>query len=136
MLDLEIRNASLLSVNTSLELLKLRQSTEIRDLRRRLRESRSLAPLSRSELPSEGSSSEDDDPDDEDDAAWEDVLAADAKFAAAANVLEALVRRARDAVAFHPSAVGRVLHQAELAEESTSEAPSPAAASLAGDDSD
>ena len=82
MLDLEIRNASLLTVNTSLELLKLRQTTEIRDLRRRLRESHSLAPLSRAELPVEGldsSSEEEHEDDDEEEAVWEDVLAADEK---------------------------------------------------------
>ncbi|KAK4701343.1 hypothetical protein P7C70_g4886, partial [Phenoliferia sp. Uapishka_3] len=133
-LDLEIRNASLLSVNASLEVLKLRQTQEIRDLRRRLRESRSsLAPLSAGHLPDEGSSSEEEDSalglggkeDDEDDAAWEDVLHADEKFQAVATLLEALIKRGKDAVAYHPSAeVGRVLHRAEMDEESSSP-PSP-----------
>ena len=38
-LDLEITNASLLSINTSLERLKSAQAKEIRELRRRLRDS-------------------------------------------------------------------------------------------------
>ncbi|KAL8276955.1 hypothetical protein RQP46_010683 [Phenoliferia psychrophenolica] len=147
-LDLEIRNASLLALNTTLEVTRLRQTREISDLRRRLRESRSLAPISAS-VPNEGllSGSEsdgEDDPDDPDhpdaedeEAAWEDVLQHDAKFAQAAGLLEALVRRAKDALAFHPSAVGRVLNQAELLDTGdSSAAPSPAPASVAGDDDD
>lgn len=45
MLDLEITNKSLLAINASLEVAKLQQAREIRELKRRLREGRmSLAP--------------------------------------------------------------------------------------------
>lgn len=44
-LDLEITNKSLLAINASLEVTKVKQTAEIRDLRRRIREGRmSLAP--------------------------------------------------------------------------------------------
>ncbi|RDX51152.1 hypothetical protein OH76DRAFT_1379619 [Lentinus brumalis] len=42
--DLEITNRSLLAINTSLEATKHRQAKEIRDLRRKLRESRLILP--------------------------------------------------------------------------------------------
>ncbi|KAM0754448.1 hypothetical protein T439DRAFT_321484 [Meredithblackwellia eburnea MCA 4105] len=119
-LDLEIRNASLLAVNTHLEVLKLRQTKEIRDLRRKLRESRALMPISAQVL-DEGldSGSENDDSNDEDgeEPTWEALLKNDDKFAAVANLVEALVRRAKDAVAYEPNTAGRVLHQAELPQE-------------------
>jgi hypothetical protein len=41
-LDLEITNKSLLAINSGLEVTKLKQAREIRDLRRRLREGRGL----------------------------------------------------------------------------------------------
>ncbi|KAI5475529.1 hypothetical protein MNV49_001307 [Pseudohyphozyma bogoriensis] len=104
-LDLEITNASLLTINASLELLKLRHTKEIRDLRRKLRESRLLAPLA-SPLPNEhlhspnNSDYEDSDDENEENATWEELLAADERFAGCATVLESLLRRGKEAVVY------------------------------------
>jgi len=44
MADLEITNRSLLAINASLEKTKARQAQEIRELRRKLRETRLMLP--------------------------------------------------------------------------------------------
>jgi hypothetical protein len=67
---LEITNQSLLAINTSLETTKHRQAKEIRELRRKLRESRLILPprafqAVKSELDHDDTASEDDE--DEDD---------------------------------------------------------------------
>ncbi|KIK70635.1 hypothetical protein GYMLUDRAFT_253979 [Collybiopsis luxurians FD-317 M1] len=75
--DLEITNRSLLAINSTLEATKHRQAKEIRELRRRLRESRLILPprTYRAVTSSEKDAAildEDDDEDDEDDEAEED----------------------------------------------------------------
>ncbi|KAF7799226.1 hypothetical protein EIP86_010458 [Pleurotus ostreatoroseus] len=74
--DLEISNRSLLTINSSLEATKHRQAKEIRDLRRRLRESILILPPSayhaaKSSMTEDGILKDDED-EDEDDAAAED----------------------------------------------------------------
>jgi len=65
--DLEITNRSLLAINSSLEATKHRQAKEIRDLRRKLRESRLILPPQayRAVKSSDGPADAVDDPDDE-----------------------------------------------------------------------
>lgn len=71
--DLEITNRSLLSINASLEATKHRQAKEIRELRRKLRESRLILPprayraVKSSLEPNEVADDEDDGEDDEED---------------------------------------------------------------------
>lgn len=140
-LDLEITNTSLLAINSSLESLKVRNRDEIRSLRRRLRESRTMPTYSSLRtLPDEGklsSCSDDDDRvhtdddsngvegerDDDDDAeeevetSWEDLLLEDAQFAHIAMSLHSLVQRAEKAIAFtveKNDTMGRVLHSSEM----------------------
>jgi len=132
-LDLEISNQSLLTVNASLERLKLKHTQEIRDLRRKLRESGNLGPLllqRAARVPSEGvprperiaedddSLDSDNDDDDDDDQTWEEVLEADEPFAAIAARLGALTKRAEEALVWVPRAIehGRVLTQQEVEE--------------------
>ncbi|KAH8102398.1 hypothetical protein BXZ70DRAFT_928414 [Cristinia sonorae] len=67
--DLEITNRSLLAINSSLEATKHRQAKEIRDLRRKLRESRLILPprAYRAVKSSDSAFARDDDEDDDDD---------------------------------------------------------------------
>lgn len=67
---MEITNRSLLAINSSLETTKHRQAKEIRDLRRKLRESRLILPprayqAVKSSLDHDDTASEDDDDDDD-----------------------------------------------------------------------
>ena len=69
--DLEITNRSLLAINASLESTKNRQAKEIRDLRRKLRESRLILPprtyrAVKSTMEDERDRDEDEDEDDDD----------------------------------------------------------------------
>lgn len=69
--DLEITNRSLLAINSSLEAMKHRQAKEIRELRRKLRESRLILPprafqAVKSKLEHDDTASEDDGDDDDD----------------------------------------------------------------------
>ncbi|KAG6882815.1 hypothetical protein C0993_009038 [Termitomyces sp. T159_Od127] len=77
--DLEITNRSLLAINASLESTKHTQAREIRDLRRKLRESRLILPPPAFRAvndadPTDDSDSDDDDDEDEDDAAQDEVF--------------------------------------------------------------
>ncbi len=70
--DLEITNRSLLAINTTLEQTKHRQAKELRELRRKLRESRLILPprafrAVKSSLDHDDTADEDDDDDDDDD---------------------------------------------------------------------
>lgn len=136
--DLEIRNASLLSINADLERMKVKHRKEIRDLRRKLRESIGGAGLAalRAQMNSldEGV---DEDPDDfadgsadEGDAdkvaaaavpepTWPEILEEDPAFSAVAATLEGLIGRAKRAVEYEPARhemAGRVLSAAEVEE--------------------
>lgn len=103
-LDLQIQNASLLAINATLERTKLKQSNEIRDLRRRMRD-KSLAPISSASpgllSPVSDEFFSGDDSDEEVD--FDTLLKEDEKFADVARLLEALLRRASDAIAYQPT---------------------------------
>ena len=91
MLDLEITNASLVSLNATLEKGKAKQATEIRELRRRIRDQSlhlPFPPLPTSPIP--------EDSDDEED--WDDVLESDPSFKEIARVMESLIRRGNNAI--------------------------------------
>lgn len=118
-MDLEITNTSLLSINASLERLKLAQASEIRELRRRLRESRGFAPVT-AYVASEGALSSEDteDSEHEEDSTWEAILADDPAFAAISATLENLIKRGQLAlekrVESNEAPGGRVLNAIEL----------------------
>ncbi|KWU42561.1 hypothetical protein RHOSPDRAFT_35915 [Rhodotorula sp. JG-1b] len=133
--DLEIRNASLLTINADLERLKVKHRKEIRDLRRKLRESVGGAGLAllRAQMSNLDEGVEDD-PDDladgsdeEGDASaaaaavpeptWPEILEEDPAFSAVAARLESLIGRAKRAVEYEPArneTAGRVLSAAEV----------------------
>lgn len=135
-LDLEITNKSLLSINSSLELTRVKQTSELRDLRRRLRESRIHLPISTlsmstsdREFPEEGRRPPSDDYSDDDDSeeeeerelTWEEILGEDPTFAAATRTLMTLIKKGKMAildkdVEIPPEGVGfgRVLHSSEI----------------------
>ena len=95
MLDLEITNASLVSLNATLEKGKAKQATEIRELRRRIRDQSlhlPFPPLPTSPSPGD----QDDDSDAEED--WDQVLEADPPFKEIARVMESLIRRGTNAI--------------------------------------
>ncbi|GAA5829371.1 hypothetical protein JCM11251_005024 [Rhodosporidiobolus azoricus] len=128
--DLEITNSSLLQINASLERLKLKHTSEIRELRRRLRESVGGAGLAalraQAAALDEGESSDtddefhnadggDSDEDAEPEPTWQELLDGDEHFSAVATTLESLVRRAKTALDYVPAAHegGRVLSTVE-----------------------
>ncbi|GAA6019431.1 hypothetical protein JCM10207_001384 [Rhodosporidiobolus poonsookiae] len=129
-LDLEITNSSLLSINASLERLKLKHTSEIRELRRRLRESVGGAGLAAlhaqaAALDEGASGGESSDPEDDDGASegdetpeptWQELLEGDKHFSAVAASLETLVQRAKTALAYQPAANegNRVLSAVEM----------------------
>lgn len=120
-----------MTINASLERLKLKHTGEIRDLRRRLRESNAgvaLTGFRATALPNEGlietdessdlDSQTDEQEDNRKEASWEEVLRQDEHFSAIATVLESLLRRGRNAVEFVASNEGgRVLSAVEMEEE-------------------
>lgn len=101
----------MLAINSSLERTKLKQASEIRDLRRRLRD-KSLAPLS-STSPGLLSPSSDcgaasffsgsDSEDGQSEVDFDALMKEDPRFGDVARLLDSLIRRAADAVAFQPS---------------------------------
>ena len=133
-LDLEITNKSLLAINATLERTKLSQATELRDLRRAVREghfSTSSSALPLHTAPLLGSSSLnpfsplkspdlDYFPDEEEeDLPWEEVLALDPGFGEVVRNLETLHVRALQAVLKSSTAAssevgGKVLSQFDL----------------------
>uniref|UniRef100_V5E4H3 Uncharacterized protein n=2 Tax=Kalmanozyma brasiliensis (strain GHG001) TaxID=1365824 RepID=V5E4H3_KALBG len=125
LLDLEITNRSLLAINSALEVTKLKQAREIRELKKRLRDGKGLpvAATSRSSAGSAAFSDEDDltDSDDDDD----DLLVKDDPELEAAHqrcklLVDHMVEQARKAIlAEHDKPEhtgGKVLHPAELEE--------------------
>lgn len=105
--DLEITNRSLMVINASLEAAKHRQAKEIRDLRRRLRESRLILPPKAYRLvtsdTSPGADLDDDDDEDDDDADEVDTLDVgkikDEGFKRCLTLLETLLDNGRQALA-------------------------------------
>ncbi|KAH8917116.1 hypothetical protein BT69DRAFT_1286981 [Atractiella rhizophila] len=103
-LDLEISNTSLMAINAALERSKRKQQSEIRELRRRLRDGE-VDPTQVPFPPSEGSASEFDG--DEEDSSGEkgekepnltELMKEDEKFRTIVAVVEAMLRRGREAV--------------------------------------
>ncbi|SCV71107.1 BQ2448_2695 [Microbotryum intermedium] len=144
-LDLEITNKSLLSINASLEQLKIKHTAELRDMRRRMRESNAglaLAPFrtpqsprktkavstNGSVSPFEGISSDDeedgdDEGGDESEVSWERILDKDPHYAAVCQTIEALMRRGKQAIASkveEKNLGGRVLNAMEIQQEGDS----------------
>ncbi|BGP38582.1 hypothetical protein JCM10450v2_002531 [Rhodotorula kratochvilovae] len=149
--DLEIRNTSLLAINASLERLKVKHTREIRELRRRMRESVGGAGLAAlraqvslldegdggsdaggSDSDGEGAEEGDDGPE----PTWQELLEGDATFSALAATVESLITRGRRAIEYEPSQgeAGRVLSTVEMedrlqdgpsAEQDEEDEPSP-----------
>lgn len=108
------------------------QTKEIRDLRRRLRESNAVGGLpslaaaaawrstAGEGVSDDDEEEEDDDEDDEEEKSWEELLEEDEGFAVVAGVLEGLLRRGRRALEFEEvearREVGRVLSVQEVEE--------------------
>ncbi|KAJ7193311.1 riboflavin synthase [Mycena pura] len=98
--DLEITNRSLLAINTSLEQTKHRQTKEIRDLRRKLRESRLILPprdyrAMRSSIGDEDDTDEDEEDGEEAEKALEDH---DVTYRRIKVILEGLLGAGRHAL--------------------------------------
>ena len=133
--DLEITNRSLMTINSSLEAAKHRQAKEIRDLRRRLRESRLILPPKTYRLVTgqAGNTPSDANPDDEDDDSddeTEELSALDAEkindegFKRCRGLLETLLEDGRRALEskpedfeVEPRSAAKVLHAEELRSE-------------------
>ena len=131
--DLEITNRSLMVINASLEAAKHRQAKEIRDLRRKLRESRLILPPKAYRLVTSDTSPDaeaDDDDDDDDDDDVDDVGSLDVEkikdegFKRCLTLLETLLGDGRRAVAAKPEdfavtsrSATKVLHAEELRNE-------------------
>ena len=121
-LDLEITNRSLLAINSSLEAAKHKQAKEIRELRRRLRESRLVLPpkaylAAQSEEGEEEADDEDDDDDDGSDLGK--ACEEDASFVRVKTMLDMLLQEGKKALEtrtedYIPANGGaRVLHEEE-----------------------
>jgi hypothetical protein len=107
--DLKITNRSLLAINASLEATKHRQSTEIRELRRKLRESRLMLPprafraIKSSLGPEDMADDEDIDEDDKDDNNNEH----DEAYRRVRSLLEGLLETGRRALRAEPQDFAR-----------------------------
>ncbi|KAF9225528.1 hypothetical protein BS17DRAFT_778729 [Gyrodon lividus] len=121
--DLEITNRSLLAINASLETTKNRQTKEIRDLRRKLRESRLILPPRTYKTVNSALVAEDsrDDEDDEDEDDSEDIEegADDETFQRVRGLIESLVESGKRALEtkpedFRTSLATKVLNADEL----------------------
>jgi hypothetical protein len=122
-LDLEITNKSLLAINSGLEVVKLQQAREIRELKRRLREGKTIDTSI-----SLGTEGDDDDDDEEDDSqTLEEEGTIDLELEQAhgrcKNLIDAMVNQARESSLYkyemdpkHKGA-SRVLHPAEVEEQ-------------------
>ncbi|KAI1793105.1 hypothetical protein LXA43DRAFT_1002834 [Ganoderma leucocontextum] len=112
--DLEITNRSLLAINTTLEATKNRQAKEIRDLRRKLRESRLILPppayrAVKSSLSPEDLANEEDDDDEEEEEEEEEedgsgVLGdkADEAYRRVRSIIDTLLKSGRAALESRP----------------------------------
>ena len=112
--DLEITNRSLLAINASLETTKNRQAKEIRDLRRKLRESRLILPPQTYQTVT--SASEDEDEEDEDSDVEE---GADETFQRVRGLIDSLIESGKRALETRPedfraSLATKVLNADEL----------------------
>lgn len=126
-LDLEITNKSLLAINSSLEVVKLKQAREIRELKRRIRDGGSLGHRIGVEGAEISDTGVDEDDSVSDDSGELGALDADgpvqaeleAAHARCKSMIDDMVQRARDAIlSRHDTSSrpfgNRVLHPAEL----------------------
>lgn len=125
LLDLEITNKSLLAINSALEVTKLKQAREIRELKRRLRDGRGLpaAAASRNSAASVVLSDEDDlteSDDDDDDLLVKEDPELEAAHQRCKLLVDSMVEQARKAILAEydepENTGGKVLHPAELEE--------------------
>jgi hypothetical protein len=107
--DLEITNRSLLAINATLEATKHKQATEIRELRRKLRESRLMLPpptfrAIKSSLGPEDIADDEDigDGDDDDDDSDDDGDEHDETYRRIKGILEGLLETGRRALRVEP----------------------------------
>ncbi|KAF8846101.1 hypothetical protein BDN67DRAFT_1006579 [Paxillus ammoniavirescens] len=102
--DLEITNRSLLAINASLETTKNRQAKEIRDLRRKLRESRLILPPRQYKTINSALVADDgrDDEDDEDDSEEIEEGVEDETFQRVRGLIEGLVESGKRAIEEKP----------------------------------
>jgi len=106
--DLEITNRSLLAINSSLEATKHRQAKEIRDLRRKLRESRLILPprayrVVKSSLePDDMGDDEDEDEDEDDESTEESFAKQDEMYCRVKGLVDTLLESGRKALATTP----------------------------------
>ncbi|KAG6837335.1 hypothetical protein H0H93_011430 [Arthromyces matolae] len=105
--DLEITNRSLLAINTSLESTKHKQAKEIRDLRRKLRESRLILPprafRSITDADDDASRSDSLDDDDDDEEEEEEEEAKDETYSRIKDILDNLLQSAKTALERQPA---------------------------------
>lgn len=112
MADLEISNKSLLAINISLEATKHRQAKEIRDLRRKLRESRLILPprayraVKSSLGPEEMEDDEEVEEEDDDGVDEPDADTADKAYQRVKALLDDLMNSSRRALASTPQDFG------------------------------
>ena len=124
LLDLEITNRSLLAINSALEVTKLKQAKEIRELKRRLRDGRGLptTTASRESAGSAAFSDEDDftESEDDDDLLIKEDPELEAAHQRCKDLIDNMVDRARKAILAEydepENTGGKVLHPAELEE--------------------
>ncbi|SJX63420.1 uncharacterized protein SRS1_11078 [Sporisorium reilianum f. sp. reilianum] len=124
LLDLEITNKSLLAINSALEVTKLKQAKEIRELKRRLRDGRGLptAAAPRDSAASTVFSDEDDlsDTDDDDNLLVKEDPELEAAHQRCKDLVDHMVDQARKAILAEydepENTGGKVLHPAELEE--------------------
>jgi len=106
--DLEITNRSLLAINATLEATKHKQAKEIRELRRKLRESRLMLPprdfraIKSSLGPEDIADDEDIDDEDGDDGDEEDTGKHDETYRRVKGILEGLLETGRRALRAEP----------------------------------
>jgi len=110
--DLEITNRSLLAINASLETTKHKQATEIRELRRKLRESRLMLPprtyhAIKSSLAPEDMADDEDVDDEDDDNDNDDGDEHDETYRRIKGMLEDLLEMGRRALRAEPRDFGK-----------------------------
>lgn len=125
LLDLEITNKSLMAINSALEVTKLKQAKEIRELKRRLREGRGPSEgLVHRDSTGSGIFSDDEDLDTEDDEDNDLLVREDPELEAAhqrcKDLVDNMVEQARKAILAEydepESSRGKVLHPVEVEE--------------------
>ena len=125
-LDLEITNRSLLAINSGLEVVKLKQANEIRELKKKVRDVRGLGTRMGMQG---GENSEDEEVDDEDDEGTDDSASftegpLDAELEAAhvrcKTLIDGMVNQVREAILYkyemepNTKSGNRVLHPVEV----------------------